>query len=384
MSAQRPPRLLLGAAEVPTVGGLSTAAYDLFRHMLAEGQDAHYLTVIEPEDAPSVRAAFGEHPGNPDALPNTHLCWLRESPHVPQPELSTLMTTLNADVALGFGFRAARQLKRAAPERRTVFLTGNCSQAQEYVTTGRAADAVALGSMLANGTLAPRIIHRGEDDAVRACDLVVTHSAQTLEMITRFFPTALGRVYPNVISFAEWISAGAAVWHHLARPFGDRDIDVLFIASDWARAEKGYDLVKALVRILGDVRTHIVGRVPFTLPSVAHHGFLGDRRAMFELIGRARCVVCPSRIDAAPGILFEGAVMGSNVVASRNCGNWELCHSELLADPFNAETMAACILRGIAHKYDDNLAGALRNSSYDELMALVAAFTRPFVPEVVG
>ena len=34
------------------------------------------------------------------------------------------------------------------------------------------------------------------------------------------------------------------------------------------------------------------------------------------------------RIDAAPGILFEGAVMGCNLVASKNCGNWEVCHPD--------------------------------------------------------
>jgi len=51
---------------------------------------------------------------------------------------------------------------------------------------------------------------------------------------------------------------------------------------------------------------------------------------VFRLMGNAKTIVSTSRYDAAPGILFEGSVMGCNLVASRNCGNWKICHTELL------------------------------------------------------
>ena len=116
------------------------------------------------------------------------------------------------------------------------------------------------------------------------------------------------------------------------------------------------------------------------LPSVTHHEFLADRGALFELLGRARCVVCPSHIDAAPGVLFEASAMGCNVVASRNCGNWELCHSDLLADPVRLDRFAECSRRALRKKYVDNLEVFLARASYADFVRTLEAFGRPFEP----
>jgi hypothetical protein len=69
--------------------------------------------------------------------------------------------------------------------------------------------------------------------------------------------------------------------------------------------------------------------------------------------------------------------MGCNLVASRNCGNWEICHPDLLADPCTSETFVACLARARARKHADHLHRFLERRSYDELMKVLAALSRP-------
>jgi glycosyltransferase involved in cell wall biosynthesis len=345
--------------------------------MLNDGWDVHYVQLIDCDDAPYYRAILGEAPGNPGGLPNVRHCWLHrlffEDSH---PELTELVEAVDPDVVIGFGYLAVGLLKTAAPSRRVVFVTGNCAQAQDHVTSKRARDAVSLGQALASG-MRPRVINHLERRAVEECDLLITHSPQTLQMMRGFFPAALGRIYPSVISFAEWVVDGALPWRHVARPFQERDIDVLFVASDWGRIEKNYAMVEAIGRRLGDARVHVVGDVPARRPSVTYHGFIASRETIFDLFGRARSVACPSRIDAAPGVLFEAAAIGCNVVTSKNCGNWEISHPHLVAEPYGPDTFVACIRRAMVQKYEDRLESLLRRRSYDDLLALVTAFARP-------
>jgi hypothetical protein len=78
--------------------------------------------------------------------------------------------------------------------------------------------------------------------------------------------------------------------------------------------------------------------------------------------------VSTSILDAAPGILFEGAVMGCNLVASPNCGNWKICHPELLVTDYRAEVFCNRIERSVAKKYPDNLDGFLSQGGLAELL----------------
>lgn len=369
------PRLLLGATEPPTVGGSSTASYALFRRMLADGHDVHYAPLIDESDAPYYHLIAAAEGGAPPE--RVRPCWLRGGLNDPHPELAALISDIDPAVCVGFGFLATVLLTGAAPDRPTAFVTGTCRQAQDHVTSGRARDAVALERALGVGARLPRVVNGAERRAVERASIVITHSTLTLDMMARFFPTWIGKIYPRVVSFAEWIAGEAGAQRHLARPFDSRDIDVLFVASDWGRREKNYGMVRAIVERLPGASVHVIGDVPSEVRGATHHGFVRSREQIFELMGHTRAVVCPSLIDAAPGILYEASVMGCNVVASRNCGNWEICHPALLADPCTSDAFAACLARARATKHADHLDRFLEGRSYRELMKILRALPQP-------
>ncbi|MDQ6887487.1 MAG: hypothetical protein M3068_09350, partial [Gemmatimonadota bacterium] len=254
--------------DVPGIGGLSTACYELFRRILGDGHDAYLLNLIRERDIPLFEQRFGAIAGNPAGVPRVGNCRLGTEPADPQSALATRIAAIDPAIVVAFGHVAARLVKGAAPERRTIFMTGTCRQAQDYVTQGLAPDAVSLAEDLARGRISTRIVHRDEQHAVATCDLVVTNSALTLAMMERFYATSLGKVYPKVVSKAEWICNGAEPWRGRARPFTDRDIDVCFIASDWTRPEKNYRWVAALAATLRAATIHLVGDVPRRISGV--------------------------------------------------------------------------------------------------------------------
>ena len=67
-----------------------------------------------------------------------------------------------------------------------------------------------------------------------------------LLLYRHFFPSFEGKIYPRVVWFAEWIYRNASEYSYLASPFHQRDIDILFIASNWRRPEKNYPWVKTV------------------------------------------------------------------------------------------------------------------------------------------
>jgi hypothetical protein len=62
--------------------------------------------------------------------------------------------------------------------------------------------------------------------------------------------------------------------------------------------------------------------------------------------------------------------MGCNVVASPNCGNWELCHEQLLAD--SPAAFAGAIRRAVTTPYADNRERF--RGGYAELVDTLRAF----------
>lgn len=347
-------RVLHGCFEIPGWGGAATVAYTLFARMQGDGADAHYVNLVRADDLPLLVAAFGPDGGNPAGHRDVHTLVLPEPLWRPHASLAALIDSLRPDLLVARGFIAAWLMKRAAPGVPLAFLTSGSWQVKHRLHAGLIDDFLDFRRQVARGV--PFAPARGDREwwAVAHSDLVVLHSPIVREAFAVFYPAHLGRVYANLISVADEVYESAAPFAALAQPFAARDIDVVFVASNWQRPEKNYPLLRRLVTARPDLRMHVIGALDDpTLPAV-QHGIVADRAGLHALLGRAKVLVCPSRWDPAPGVLFEASAMGCNVVASPNCGNWELCHPALRAA--GPESFAGCLARALAAPLPDNRA----------------------------
>jgi len=348
-------RILIGCYEVPGYGGASTAAYGLVDVLRASGVAVAFVNLVDEQDADFFRLVFGPGYGNPRGREGVRNCELQGRLYGPHPELSLLIGELAPDVMIGVGFIAALLLKRAAPQRRTVFLTSGCQQGKDALIHGRATDYLAIRRDIERGIRRPRITSREEREAVEIADLIVVHSDMTRRLCEYYYPHDTGKILRDALWFARWIHAEALAHADLARPFAERDIDVLFVASSWSRTEKNYGFVRRIAAGLPGLRIHVAGEAELEVPGAVHHGLVAGREALFALMGRARTVVCPSSYDTAPGILFEASALGCNIVASENCGNAMICDERLLARRFRAEEFVERIRVSLTRKYDDHM-----------------------------
>jgi glycosyltransferase involved in cell wall biosynthesis len=365
-------KILLGCYEVPGYGGASTASYKLFELMQKDGLDVHFLNVIDEQDADYFGYAFGENLGNPKLLDNVHNCVLNSPLFTPHPELDALLSDLSPDTLLGIGYIAAYLLKQAAPKKRLIFLTAGCEQAKKCIATK--SDALSVSKYIRGAKGPPVVFHKLEKETVALSDLVITHSDMIGFFYQYFFPNQSGQIYPDVIWFAEWIYKEALDYSGLQKPFHERDIDVIFVASSWSRPEKNYNFVKKIASQCKDLNIHVVGETEKKLPHAEYHGLVTGREELFALMGRSKAIICPSLFDAAPGILFEASAMGCNIIASKNCGNWQICNEALLVDPFNLNNFLEKISLSLSKKYEDNIDYFMKTKSYKNLIETISVF----------
>jgi len=359
-------RLLLCCYEVPGYGGASTAGYDLFRRMTSDGIDAQFVNLIAERDWEFFSNTFGPQLGNPACLPGVHN-FVVSSVGRPQLELQDFIEDGSPDVIVGIGAVATSILQENARRRRLVFYAGGCGQAEIMILAGYAADAMGLQRVFERARYAPRILSRSERNSFRAADLVIANSSMTREFFAHTFAREVGKIYRRIVWSAEWTYQSARQYRSSARPFEEREIGLLFAASSWDRAIKNYAMVKRIAARCPHVAIHIAGDVSSRVPGAVHHGLISNR-ALIELMGDTRTVVCPSLVDSAPGILYEASAMGCNIVTSRNCGNWSLCHPDLLAERCHVDEFIQCVNRSLTRSYPDNIGRFLDHGSYSDLV----------------
>ena len=367
-------RILIGSFEVPGFGGAATVGYNLFETLREGGLDIWFLNIVSLEDAGFFRFHYGSSLGNPKGLGRVENHFLSHPTFATQPELASLLEELAPDLLVGMGWIASLLLKRAAPTTRTILYTTGCNQVKELLKQGRIRDSISLQTFVESS--AGDLIRpcREEKDAASIADLIVTHSELTRDLFYYFFPRLQPKIYPCVIWMVQWILAEASEYRNAARPFRERDIDVLFVASSWGRLEKNYPLVKELIAAGEGWNVHVAGEVESRAERAHYHGLIPERQRVFRLLGNAKTVVCPSLFDAAPGVLFEAAAMGANVVASRNCGNWMLCHEDLQVHPPSSRNFRAAIQRSLERERPANLEYFGNAASGDAFTELLEVF----------
>jgi glycosyltransferase involved in cell wall biosynthesis len=365
-------KYLLACYEVPGYGGASTAAYQLLQEMRGSGLDVSFLNLIDEQDAEYFRYTFGENCGNPANLPDVHNCVLNGPLYLPHPELTERIAGIEPAVLIGQGFIAALLIKRAYPSAPLVFYTTGSLRMKDAIENNEVQDFLSQQKVMQKAISRPVVPSNEELQAIQLADLVIVHSETVASLNRYYYPFHACKMYSDVLWMAEWIYKEAAAFSNFSKPFDQRDIDVLFVASSWSRPEKNFCMVKQIVSRLKDARVHIVGETAELLPRVTHHELITRREDLFRLLGNAKTLVCPSLYDAAPGVLFEGSALGCNVMTSKNAGNWRLCNDDLLAEPFRAGEFVNKIRLSLSKRFADHIDYFFQADSYRKLVDVLS------------
>jgi glycosyltransferase involved in cell wall biosynthesis len=367
-------RVLVCCFEIPTQGGAATSAYALFAKMKRDGVDAHYVNIVERTDVPYYLWTYGPGFGNPAALPDVHTCIVEWPFAGPQPALAATIDRIAPAVIVARGYIATLFAKRAAPERPVVFSTAGSRQAEFLIAEGRVTQAIDLPTLLPPTCRLPAAAPGNEGAAFDAADLILANSDLVGDTIRAFFALERScKVHAEVVWSAEWVVDAVAESGVRPKPFTERAIDVLVCATSWSRAEKNLPALRRIVARCDGLRVAIVGDCPDAVPGAERLGYVEDRTAMFTLMADTKVVASVSLVDACPTTLFEAAFLGCNVVATKNCGNWRLCHEALLVDPPDDAAFATAIRRAVEREYANDLDWFLRTRSYERLLEIVAA-----------
>jgi len=364
-------RILLACYEVPGWGGASTYLYQLFRRMQRDSLDVSYVNLVEEADAVYFRYLWGDGFGNPLRLENVVACILRGPLWQPHAAIIEIIRERSPEILVGCGFFAARLLELAAPQLPTVFMTSGSHQLKRLIERGHVKDFMDFRARAEGGLTYPVLPDDPEERAAAAADLIIVHSPLVRFAFEHFFPWHMGKVYTGTISPADVVYAESGGFAALRRRFAERDVDVMFVANDWGRPEKNYGLAKSIASHCRDVSVHIVGELHDPHPPGHPHGLVADRERFHQLLGQTKTVVCPSLMDAAPGVLFEASAMGCNVIASKNCGNWQLCSDRLVPERCALAPFLDAIEIAVSAPVADN--GARFRGGYQELVDTLTA-----------
>ena len=367
-------KILIGCFEIPGWGGASTSAYDLFAKMLNDGYNVSFINLISDHDKKLFKKLFNGSLGNPKRLLNVYNYFLSSPQYDLQSELVTLIEDISPDVILAIGWIAALIMKKASSKRKLIYLTSGSDQVKSYIQCKKLDNFLYLEKYMKKNSHRLKTLSKQEKEAVILSDFVITHSDMIHSVYEYFYPYSTGKIYLDVVWFAEWIYKEASNYSHLSKNFSEREIDIVFIASDWTRPEKNYELIKKLVSALENINIHIVGQTNENIPGVIYDGVITDREKLFKILGNSKTIVCPSIFDAAPGILFEASALGCNIITSKNCGNWQICNNSLLADPYTLKIFKDKIILSLQQKFPDNIDFFLKTNSYKNLVETVELF----------
>lgn len=183
-----------------------------------------------------------------------------------------------------------------------------------------------------------------EAKALKACDIVIVHSHETLEYLEILYPRLKEKI------------AGPIYTCFLSRPpenyrkeFKKRSIDILMVTSDWNDPTKNGKLMAEICEKLGNrYRIHVAGK--FAGAGRTKGGFFHGtipREEVFALMGNSRLVIAPAFYDPAPNVIVEAIYSGCNILVSRNCGNAHFFPDRILPCLDDAESIFPCIDRSL-------------------------------------
>jgi hypothetical protein len=352
---------------VPNYGGANTTFYILFEIMQKAGWNIHYLNIVEQERLNFYRRAFGNSLGNPRGLPNVHNILFKNG-H--SSSLIDLIDAVQPELIIGKNFIAPHLLKKQRPDIETWFLPSICSQIRNGIYKGILRSEIeALHKVNSYKNSIP-MTWEPEIQAVESSDRIICHTKSTRFWFNHFYRDHKHKISEKILWSAPLVNKKLTKHKSGLKEFENREIDILFVANRWSRAEKNYELAKQIIKSCNGLNIHIVGECKDEIERAVYHQFLIPEEVM-NLMNNTKTVVSTSSYDPAPNVLFEASIMGCNIIASKNCGNWELCPPELLVDPYCLENYVDKIHLSLTGKFKSNLEYFLKDDPASQIARLV-------------
>jgi hypothetical protein len=345
-------RVLSLCLGVPEWGDANPWAYALHEILGQAGFEALLVNLLTDSDVFYFRHLLGDDCEDPRRLGNVSRCPIGDPIAHGDVALGDTVASFAPDVAIAWETTTARLLRRAAAQLPLVLVSTHCARLERLVADGAVRDYLGFRSAAERGVQFTVDDSDPELVAIRACDLLILPSELARFSQERLFPAQVGKMYARTISAAEPMNAEASRFLHLRRPFAERDIDVLFVSGRWDTPARQLQVVDRICARVPHRRVELVGESS-TLTRARHRG-VRPRRALYELLGRTKVVVAPGLADPAPAGLFEASAMACNLVASPNCGPWELCPEELRVPDASTAAFVEQIERALARPFADD------------------------------
>ena len=320
-------RILLVRDSFPYLGGSSTYLYLLFEVLQKRFPQMECWNILTPTIWKMGKRHYGTNWTNPKGFANIRTFVLDERKGMLK--IRRALKEKPVSVVISKSRKTTALLKQLDPGVPVWHLTSTCSVIKSGVASGRISSMEsAIRHLRSNGIM--KLRSPEELQAVRAADRILCHTNSMKMWYYTFYPQFRDKVEDEI--FWDYPLLEKQFKHIATKtPWKKRPIDLLFVASDWSRPEKNFSLMKKLCQAFSEKKIMVVGFLPKSLPSTVITFDAMSQEEVVEAMGQAKVVVCPSRYDEGPNVLFEGALAGSNIVCSRNCGNYQLSPKELVA-----------------------------------------------------
>jgi hypothetical protein len=361
---------LLSCHEAPYYGGAATFQYLLFELLQKSGYDAHYLTLASKTEVKKYKSNLGINWWNPAKLDNVHLYISQNFNKREHSELIEIVREVNPNLIIGKNDIAPRIFKNIMPEREVWFLSSSSKQMLKAYTGGYVKSLSDGMRQLREWNGKIPLISLKEKQAVRLSDRIICDSEATKLCFEHFYPQYIGKIFDFIFWSAPLFKNKFINEIKQRKDFFSRSIDLLFIASNWKRVEKQYEMVKEIIKQFKHLNIHILGLCKDRVNGARYHGLTGYSEVL-KLMSDSKTLVAPSLYDSSPNILFEASLLGCNVVASTNCGNWRLCNPDLLVEPYSLGNFVEKTRLSLERKFNDNMNYFLKDDSINRFVSLI-------------
>ena len=320
-------RIIFARNSFPYLGGSSTYLYLLFETLRKELPHAECWNILTPRVQEVGRRYYGPDWPNPKRLPNVRTFVVdgrkgRSQIHRALREKPVAAVLSKARETTSF-------LNRLEPDLHVWHLTSTCSIVKNAVAESRFPSMEYILKQLKRNRF-PKVHCAEEQQAVRLADRILFHTEGMKFWYHAFYPEHREKMEEKVFWDYPLIKDRFRRIHPNT-PWRNRPIDLLFVATDWRRGEKNFPLLAQLCRSFVRRRIMVIGFLPERLPDSVIAFDKMSQGDVVQAMAQTKVVVCPSRYDEAPNVLFEAAIAGANIVCSKNCGNYRLTDKELVA-----------------------------------------------------